>query len=251
MKRPLRSPCLASLILTLGMSSIVQAKKHPAAPPPPEGAVCDSPYPDPQGNVSFTCHGLTDDQLRLLPNLTTLMNRVLNAGVDGPRLDAQSDAIVKSLQAGPAPVPTAISQPIVLPSTTVASIPIENKKPEKEKPKEKEKEIFTYDYRGYKTSSLIGPMLILGDNGESKEYQKLLTLQKAGEWKKLLKDSNHEIKKVPDWLTPYAFKAVALQHLGDKPGAIAALEYVDQHSAGNPDYDQVRHLLHQLSPATP
>ena len=89
-------------------------------------------------------------------------------------------------------------------------------------------------------------MLVDGDVGESGHYQKLLTLQKAGEWKKLLKESAREIKRVPDWLTPYAFKAVALQHLGDNPGAIQALEYVDQRSAGNPDYDQVRHLLKQL-----
>jgi len=122
-------------------------------------------------------------------------------------------------------------------------------RPKVPKGPQRPEEVITYDYRGFKTSSLTGPMLVDGDEGESGQYQKLLALQKGGEWKKLLKESTREIKKVPDWLTPYAFKAVALQHLGNNQEAIKALEYVDQRSVGNPDYDQVRSLLQHLKTA--
>jgi hypothetical protein len=139
------------------------------------------------------------------------------------------------LQRGPEPKPE--TAPPAKPSKTPPAVPVAKQ------------EIITYDYRGYKTSSLTGPMLVDGDEGESKQYQALLELQKVGEWKKLLKNSTREIKKAPDWLTPYAFKAVALQHLGKKAEAIQALEYVDQRSTGNPEYDQVRRLLMQLKSA--
>jgi hypothetical protein len=193
--------------------------------------------------VTFTCHGLTDDQLRLMPSVSALVGKVLNSGVDSSRLDAQSDYIVNLLREGPVSKPKAM--PAIAPAVSSSTVSAPSKGPKKEA----EKEIIMYDYRGYKTSSLVGPMLILGDAGESKQYQKMLDLQKAGEWKKLLKEATHEFKKVPDWLTPYAFEAVALQHLGRTDEAIAALEYVDHQSVGNSDYDQARLLLKKLKPA--
>jgi hypothetical protein len=194
-------------------------------------------YPDMQGNVSFTCHGLTDAQMRLMPSLSILVEKLLQSGVDGPRLESRTDDILKMLHAN--------AKTELAANPTI--IPTPSKKAKKED--DKDKEIITYDYHGFKTSSLMGPMLVLGDEGESKQYQKLLAVQKAGEWKALLKDTTREIKKVPDWLTPYAFEAVALQHLGKTDEAIAALEFVDQHSRGNSDYDQARLLLKMLKPA--
>ena len=201
--------------LILGLIGQRPARSQDQAAAPPAAGACDSPYPDAQGNVTFTCRGLNDEQMRRLPSLF----KMLQEG-----LDSKSE---------PAPVAKPSINPRAVPPATPA----------------REKEVITYDYRGYKTSSRTGPMLLDGDEGESKEYRKLLALQKADEWKKLLKETAREIKKVPDWLTPYAFKAVAQQRLGTTLEAIKTLEYVDQRSVGNPDYDQVRRLLKQLKPS--
>ena len=130
----------------------------------PTAGICDSPYPDPQGNVTFTCHGLTDDQLRLMPSVSTLVGKVLTSGVDSSRLDAQSDYIVNQLREGPASKAKTMKAELPAVSTPTAQTSTKDSK----LVNEKEPEIFTYDYRGYKTSSLVGPMLVMGDEGESK-----------------------------------------------------------------------------------
>ena len=235
MKRTGMSCFFGCLILTL-LCRLPARSENPSASPHPAGS-CDSPYPDAQGNVTFSCRGLNDEQMRLLPSVSTLVDKLLHSDVDNVRLDAQTDNILKMLQTPAAPPKSEARKAATAPS---AKPPKGPQSPE---------EVITYDYRGFKTSSLTGPMLVDGDEGESGQYQKLLALQKGGEWKKLLKESTREIKKVPDWLTPYAFKAVALQHLGNNQEAIKALEYVDQRSVGNPDYDQVRSLLQHLKTA--
>jgi len=241
MNRAVYGRLLGCVALTFAYQQPGWSENKPATPP--AKGVCDSPYPDAQGNVSFTCRGLTDEQIRLMPSLSTLIEKLLHSGVESARLDSQTDNILKMLQTdSEAPGET---MPSETRPTGPSLVPPSNRGPRKDR------EVFTYDYRGYKTSSLSGPMLLLGDAGESKRYQELLELQDAGEWKKLLKESTREIKKVPEWLTPYAFKAVALRHLKNNQEAIQALEYVDQHSKGNPDYDQVRRLLQKLKPATP
>ena len=155
---------------------------------------------------------------------------LFRSGVDGERLDSEAVGIVKGLQASPvskAAAPTPAHAVSALPSSPSPG-----------------KEVITYDYRGFKTSSLRGPLFT--EDQASLAYQSLLSLQKKDEWKKLLKEATREAKKTPEWLTPYAFKAVALHHLHRDADAITALEYVDQRSTGNPDYDQVRAMLKQL-----
>ena len=210
-----------------------------AALPPAASAPalsCDSPYPDEQGNVTFVCKGLNDEQVRLMPAVSVLVDKLLHSGIDSASLDARSDDVVRLLQKSPEPKAERTSA-AAEPSKATAPVAAQAAKVE----------VITYDYRGLKTSSISGPLLT--DEGETEQYYKMLSLQKAGEWKKLVKAAAHEIKKVPEWLTPYAFKAVGLVHLHNKNDALAALEYVDQHSQGNPDYDQVRRLLKQLKPA--
>src|SRR5690242_8216694 len=75
---------------------------------------CESPYPDPQGNLTITCRGLTDAQMKLLPGASTLLNKVLQSGVDSTRLDSQTDAIVRQLQSGEiASAPLAGAVPVI------------------------------------------------------------------------------------------------------------------------------------------
>jgi hypothetical protein len=237
---------LGILLFSVCFQSAGYASDRAVVAPAPTPGLCDSPYPDPQGNVSFTCRGLSDQQIRLLPSLSTLVDKLLRSGVEGSVLEARSNDVLKMLREEPV-AKTALPVAQKAEATPVVAAPV--KMPKDEKSKDTAVEVFTYDYRGFKTSSLVGPMLVLGDEGESKQYHKLIELQKAGKWKALLKEATREIKKVPDWLTPYAFEAVALQHEGKTAEAIAALVFVDQHSKGNSDYDQARLLLKRLQPA--
>lgn len=222
-------PLLAGLALVLIGWKLAPAEERAAGAVP--AGRCDSPYPDAQGNMTMVCHGLTDDQLRLLPHVSSLANRILQSGVEEERLDSKAGDILKILQTSSEPK---------------AAVPAPSAPPSRPPP---EKDVMTYDYRGFKTSSLRGPLF--ADDQASLAYQDLLALQKKDEWKKLLKEAERQAKKTPEWLTPHAFKAVALHHLSRDPEAITALEYVVERSTGNPEYDQVRNLLKQLKSARP
>jgi hypothetical protein len=201
---------------------------------------CDPAIPDAHGDVTFLCHGLTDEQVHLLPKISTVLDKLMKNSND-----ATLDSVLVVLQPGAAPKnEAAVSPPSPTPDLQGLTAAVHGI-PAASPPKGN---VISYDYRGYRRSSLTGP--VPGDEGESKEYQKLLKLQKSGEWKKLFKEATREIKKVPEWLTPYAFGAVAIYHLGNRTEAVKLLQHVDQQSAGDPDYDQVRHMLAQLKSKT-
>jgi hypothetical protein len=222
-----------ALVLTFGLGLLPESR---AASPVP-GGPCDSPYPDAQGNMTIVCHGLDDKQLRLLPHVSSLANRILQSSIEGERLESETDGILNILEGSPAPKAAALETLPVKNASTPRQIPPASPPPSVA-------EVITYDYRGFKTSSIRGPLY--AEAQTSLAYQDMLALQKKGDWKKLLKRAAREAKEAPGWLTPYAFKAVALHHLGRNSEAISALDYVDQRSAGNPDYDQARKMLKQL-----
>jgi hypothetical protein len=45
-------------------------------------------------------------------------------------------------------------------------------------------------------------------------FQHLLDLQNQQRWKELAEASEDQIKKTPDWLTPYLFSGIANLNLG-------------------------------------
>ncbi len=103
----------------------------------------------------------------------------------------------------------------------------------------------SYDFNEMKRK--IRPGKVEAEVGaETVVFQKLVSLQNSQQWNKLLDESDKTIKKVPEWLTPYAFKGLALAQLDRTKEAIELLEYVDKNSTGNRDFDEARQLLAQL-----
>lgn len=99
----------------------------------------------------------------------------------------------------------------------------------------------TYGFNGMRR--IISPGRIEGDDGEMNVFNRLRSIQDSHDWNRLVEECDAEIKKVPDWLTPYAFKGIALLNLGKKGEGITLLEYVDQRTPNNPDFDEVRKIL--------
>lgn len=77
-------------------------------------------------------------------------------------------------------------------------------------------------------------------------FEKLLDLQKERDWPTLRNVCEEQIKKSPEWLTPYLFAGVAYANLGDREQAINRLEYVDKQAAGNSQYSDAARLLEVL-----
>ncbi len=192
---------------------------------------CDPALSDPNGDVTLLCHGLKDEHVRVLPKVTAILEALLKSDLTGASLDARLDDVLAVAQKG---------------HEAAAQVPAAAPEPAPKESKKASPAAVLYDYRGYKISAPGSPNS--PEKGESGQYAKLLDLQKSNEWKRLLKESSQEIKRVPEWLTPYAFKAVALIRLGKQKEAVELLHYVDQHSAGNPEYDQVRVMLKRLEP---
>lgn len=55
-----------------------------------------------------------------------------------------------------------------------------------------------------------------------------------------------QIRKTPEWLTPYLCAGVALANLGRREEAIRRLEHVEKMSSGNPDYSAAARILNEL-----
>src|SRR5690242_17820651 len=119
--------------MSLGLAVCLGLSARLARAAAPEAA-CDFPYPDDHGNMTIVCHGLNDQQVRLLPALTDLNNKLLQSGVDAERLKADSDSIVRSVS-----VPAAA----VAPPESKPSVP----EPAAAKPAAGQKDVITYDYR--------------------------------------------------------------------------------------------------------
>jgi hypothetical protein len=99
----------------------------------------------------------------------------------------------------------------------------------------------TYGFNGMRR--IISPGRVQGDDGEMSVFARLKSLQDNHDWNRLIEESEAEIKKVPAWLTPYAFKGLAYLNLGKHDEGIKLLEYVDQRTPGNPEFDEVRKVL--------
>ncbi len=192
---------------------------------------CDPALSDPNGDVTLLCHGLKDEHVRVLPKVMAIVETLLKTDLTGSSLDARLEDVLAVAQKG---------------REAAAQVSAAAPEPAAKESKKASPPAVLYNYRGFQVSAPGSPAT--PEKGESAEYAKLLELQKSNDWKRLLKESSREIKRVPEWLTPYAFKAVALVRLGKQKEAIELMHYVDQHSAGNPEYDQVRAMLKRLEP---
>jgi hypothetical protein len=81
---------------------------------------------------------------------------------------------------------------------------------------------------------------------ETAVFQNMQSLQARQQWGQLLKISEDQIKKTPDWLTPYLFSGIANANLGNNAAAIQRLTFVRDEAADNPDYADADRILRLL-----
>ncbi|MDQ1558837.1 MAG: hypothetical protein QOD32_1897 [Pyrinomonadaceae bacterium] len=103
----------------------------------------------------------------------------------------------------------------------------------------------TYDFNGAKRDTSAGRVsVVVGE--ETGIFQKMVELEKSKSFAELKNLCEVQIKKTPEWLTPYLYLGVAYANLGDRDKAISNLEHVVVNAPGDPAYSQARVILEQL-----
>jgi len=103
----------------------------------------------------------------------------------------------------------------------------------------------SYDFNGVKRDERPGVTAVTAGE-EVDAFQKMMALQANRQWAELLKTAEDQVKKTPDWLTPYLFSGIANANLGKKSAAIKRLGFVRDEAAGNPDYEDADRILRLL-----
>jgi len=107
------------------------------------------------------------------------------------------------------------------------------------------KPVVTYDFTGVKHIQQGHSFrAITGD--EAAVFQVLKELERQGHWIEVRDLCEEQIRKTPEWLTPYLCAGVALANLGQREDAIQRLEHVEKMSSGNPDYSAAARILNEL-----
>lgn len=107
--------------------------------------------------------------------------------------------------------------------------------------------VTAWDFNGGRRITQPGKTVLEVGN-EFGIFNKMVQLQTAKDWKQLLEVSDGQIKKTPDWLTPYLFSGVALLNLGDREKGIERLKHVKKMAGGNDSYADADRLLGILQP---
>ena len=77
-------------------------------------------------------------------------------------------------------------------------------------------------------------------------FQIIKELEKHGRWAEVRDLCEEQIRKTPEWLTPYLCAGVAHANLGNRDQAIRRLEHVERIAASNPEYSAATRVLNQL-----
>jgi hypothetical protein len=141
-------------------------------------APCSPITPDNAGNITIKCTGLNPDQAKALAGFPSLLNKILQ------NQKAETNEIMSRL------------------NDCVEGI------------KQARRQIYSgYDFNGARRDQRPGVSnLVIGP--ETIVFQHLLDLQNQQRWKELAEASEDQIKKTPDWLTPYLFSGIANLNLG-------------------------------------
>ena len=105
---------------------------------------------------------------------------------------------------------------------------------------EKKVDAMQYRYQPGGTKIVTKPGLIQGEDGESAAFKKMAQMEQADDWLELLKLSEAEIQKVPDWPTPHAFRGEALAGLGRDAAAVKEFDLFIEQSNSDVQYDEMR-----------
>lgn len=85
--------------------------------------------------------------------------------------------------------------------------------------------VSTWDFNGVRREGRAGVMkAIMGD--EVAVFEELVRLEQGGQHARIVEVVATQIRKTPDWLTPYLFRGIAYARLGKVQEAKADLEHV-------------------------
>ena len=107
------------------------------------------------------------------------------------------------------------------------------------------KPVITYDFNGVKHIRQ-GHAVRAVTGEEATLFERLKELEKRGAWAEVCELCDAQIRKTPEWLTPYLCTGVAHANLGQSEEAIRRLEHVERMAADFPDYAAAGRILNEL-----
>jgi tetratricopeptide (TPR) repeat protein len=102
-----------------------------------------------------------------------------------------------------------------------------------------------YSYNGVKRQTYGGNINAVAGE-ECEIFQRMVVLEQSKDFPELIKLCKQQIKKTPDWLTPYLFLGIAQANMGSKDEAIKNIRHVVDNAPEDPEYKQAEEVLKQL-----
>ncbi len=103
----------------------------------------------------------------------------------------------------------------------------------------------TYDFNGAKRETSGGRNTAIAGE-EMGIFTRMEKLKKNENYPELIVLCENQIKKTPDWLTPFLYLGIGYDSMGNRDKAISNLEYVITHAPGDPAYAQAKIILEQI-----
>jgi hypothetical protein len=103
----------------------------------------------------------------------------------------------------------------------------------------------TYDFNGVKHIRKSHNFRTIAGE-ETEIFERLCELERQGEWTEVSDLCETQIRKTPEWLTPYLCAGVALANLGEEKDAIRHLEHVEKMAPADSNYAAAARILRQL-----
>jgi len=104
----------------------------------------------------------------------------------------------------------------------------------------------TYDFNGVKRETTRLGIMTVTNTGELTVFSKIIELEKQKKYNELIAICEAQIKKTPEWLTPYFYAGIAHANLGDKEKAIELFKHVVNKAPEDQDYAQAEIFLKRL-----
>jgi tetratricopeptide (TPR) repeat protein len=104
-----------------------------------------------------------------------------------------------------------------------------------------------YEFNGTKRETIRPGHINMNIGQEVEIFKKIDNLEKEKRYPELILICENQIKKTPNWLTPYLFLGVAYANTGNKIKAIELFKYVIKNTPDDPDYKQAEDFLKRLN----
>ena len=109
----------------------------------------------------------------------------------------------------------------------------------------------TYDFNGVHRQNMGAGRVEATVGPETNEFQQMVKLQNDKNWIGLRDLCEDQIKRTPDWLTPYLASGVAYANLLDFPRAKERLEFVVTKAGNDTHYSDASRILAEIKSRTP